>query len=199
MLTIALIFVGTLNFSEAASKSTTKIISDLKKEVKKLTASNKTKDKEIAKLKNDIKNRDVQIKQKNNIISSKDKVISMLNNDNKKLREDVQIKDQKIRGTWELQNKYRSFISHYIGDAMNENGKVKAYCQQNPDDYCNADIKVRGDEFYIKSMFDYITKQELKSIVIDRYKSLRDPWINSKNIIITTPEGDLVIPLSTEL
>ena len=104
VLTMALIFGGTLNFSEAASKSTTKIINELKKEIKKLTASNTTKDKEIAKLKEDAKKKDNEIANLKSLVKGKDKEIARWVKDYRRLNGDLIASQSKV---WDLRNHYR--------------------------------------------------------------------------------------------
>lgn len=191
MLTIALIFGGTLNFSEAASKSTNKIISDLKKEVKKLTNSNKTKDKEITKLKKDVKNKESQLLAKNRMILRRDILIDNLTKENEKLGKNIDSREYK--------NEYVSSLYYQMSNIFEiqylENSR---YCE-NDREVCSIDVTVDTKGFYTPRMFEIMTKQEFKEIVMRVYRSSRQYQFKPKNIILEFPDGDMIIPLSSEL
>lgn len=200
ILAIGLIFGGTLNFSEAASETTAKTIEKLKKEVKKLTASNKAKDKEIAKLKKEVKAKNEEItrykstiSQKNRFIKNKDEEINLWKNRSKD-------KDKTINDLRQIQFKYKSFVSHYIAEEVRDKIKYKSPCGEHPnDEYCNEDIRVRTYEFYVNNIYDYVSKKELKEITVNAYRASRIPGVNPKNIILEFPNEDVIIPLSSEL
>lgn len=85
LLAISLVFGATLSFSDAASTSTTKVIQNLKKQVKNLTSSNKKKNADIKKLQAQVQEKDNKIKTLSSTVSSKDKEISSLNSKLKNL------------------------------------------------------------------------------------------------------------------
>lgn len=206
MLTIALIFGGTLNFSEAASKSTTKIISELKKEVKKLTASNKTKDKEITKLKKEIKEKDSELMGKKRMISRRDVLIddltrknNNLTKENEKLGKNIGKLDREVNESREFKNLYVNSLYYQMRNIFEiqylENIR---YCE-NDREVCSIDVKVDTKGFYTPRLFEIMTKQEFKEIVIRVYRSSRQYQFKPKNIILEFPDGDMIIPISTEL
>lgn len=195
ILAIGLIFGGTLSFSEAASESTAKTIEKLKKEVKKLTASNKAKDKEIAKLKKEAKAKNEEVKKLNNTVTINTKDLEYQSDEIIKLKKDIQDKNRSLKGVEGLKKKYGSFISYYIQMSSKEYSATKDYCQLNPDETCNQNVRINSSILYLDNMYDYISKEELQDTVINSFYAHKAPWVNPEKVILGFPNGDVVINL----
>ena len=198
LLAITLVFGATLNFSDAASTSTAKIIQNLKNQVKQLTASNKAKDKQIAQLKS-------QIKSKDNLIKNNQKLNQTQRETFTKEEKYLRSENMKLgKSLYDLENHNINTLNAKINvllreELMNKSAQYSSnpyFPDPNVKEPKLVDLTINSQIFYFPNMEKYITNQELKEKVIMLLRGYSFPNIKVNSVTIQLPTGDLVIQVS---